>query len=278
MAGRLSKTYGVELPPRLIRFFDEERSTYEGRFIFGMNGFGGAVKMPLRIAASELEGHAEYGTRVFGNKVSQYFPLASAGKHSGTYFVAVDLTKPELPVMFFDYESGFAPYARDFETFLNSGLLKKGERTPSEDLSGIYAKANKLHEKKKYAEAEALLLTGMRGIPAVAPRTFDEFMEVPGAFMNLLGLCRENLKKPAEAMAAYEHATRLGSDVAGLNVCRIFKERNEFQKMIPYAEAMRKRVYLEKSRQPLTDFANSKRRTRQVPLRFYCGSIRQSRR
>jgi len=74
VAARLSKTYGVELPPRLVRFFDEERTTLEGRFIFGMNGFGGAVKMPLRIAAAELEGHADYAKRVTGIEVSQYFP------------------------------------------------------------------------------------------------------------------------------------------------------------------------------------------------------------
>lgn len=242
VAARLSKTYGVELPPRLVRFFDEERKEYEGRFIFGMNGFGAAVKMPLRIAAAELQEHADYATRVTGIKVKQCFPLAAAGKHGGTYFVAVDLTKPQLPVLFYDYESGFSPYAPDLETFLETGLLKKGQPAPLEELAALYEKANKLHDKKKYAQSEALLLTGLWAIPETTPRTFDEFMEVPGAFMNLLGLCREDLKKTAEAMKAYEHATRLGSDVAGLNVCRYLKDRKDHKKLISYAEAMRERI------------------------------------
>jgi len=149
-----------------------------------------------------------------------------------------------LPVLFYDYESGFASYAPDLETFITKGLLGKGQPAPIEGLSALYDKANKLHKKKKYAQAEALLLSGISAIPEHAPKTFDEFMDVPGAFMNLLGLCHEDLKKPAEAMKAYEHATRLGSDVAGLNVCRFFKDRKEYKKLIPYAETMRERIPL----------------------------------
>src|SRR5436190_1736291 len=130
LSAKVAAGWGVVLPERLARFIDEERTIYQGRFVFGMPGFGGAVKMPLYFGAGELANYAQYARDVTGIAPTTYLPLAAAGKHSGTYYVAVDITKPELPVYFYDYEPGFSLYAPDFETFLKTKLLKKGERTP----------------------------------------------------------------------------------------------------------------------------------------------------
>src|SRR5436190_3676220 len=242
LSSMTAAAWGVVLPERLVRFIDEEQTTYQGRFVFGMPGFGGAVKMPLYFGAGELAGHARYAMDVTGIAPTTYLPLAAAGKHEGTYYVAVDITKPELPVYFYDYEPGFSLYAPDFETFLKTKLLKKGERTPGENLVGLYEKAKKLHAAKKFKEAEAILVQALPGVPQVPPRTFDEFMDAPANVMNLLGVCRQQRGAIAAALKDYEHAARLGSDTAGLNICLYHKKRGEWAKLIPYAEQMRARI------------------------------------
>lgn len=243
LAARVAADWGVVLPERLIRFFDQERPTYEGRSIFGMKGFGGSVKMPLRFAAGELSVYADYARSMTGIAPTASLPLAACGKHEGTYFVAVDLSKPELPVSFFDYESGFAPYAPDFEAFLKTGLLKKGEKTPTELLRGHYDKAKKLYGQKKYAAAEAILAKALVGVPVGPSKTFDDDMDLPGNAMNVLGCCREKLGRMDAAMKDFENATKMGSTVAGLNICSRFKDRGDWAGLITYGELLRERIY-----------------------------------
>jgi Leucine-rich repeat (LRR) protein len=244
LSAKVAATWNVELPARLVRFLDKERPRYEGRSIFGMRGFGGAVKMPLRFAAGELAGYADTARRLTGVAPSAFLPLAAAGKHAGTYFVAVELAKPGLPLHFFDYESGFALYAPDFETFLKRKLLKKGEPTPGERLSAAYKKAEALHAKEKFSAAEAILVQALPGVPEEPP-SFDEFVDLPGQVMNLLGLCRERRGAIEAATRDFERGMRLGSHFAGLNICRRHFDRGDFASLIPLAERMRGEIHVQ---------------------------------
>lgn len=121
----LEATYGVRLPDRLRKFFESgEWRTYDGRFLHGMPGFSSDSRMVVQFTSDDIEPDFEYARDVFRLQASTHFPLAHLSEE-GTYLVLVDLTRAELPVQFFDYESGPRPSAPNFEAFL-SGLLVEG--------------------------------------------------------------------------------------------------------------------------------------------------------
>src|SRR5690349_8829172 len=116
-AAAIEKRFGVTLPERLRRFFDDKESAqHQGRSIHGLPNFSNDTKMPLDFASRRLGDIFEYASVGHFGETRSYLPLAAAGKENR--MVAVDLSKPELPVLFFDYEDGFHPYAPGFDAFL----------------------------------------------------------------------------------------------------------------------------------------------------------------
>src|SRR5262249_48171865 len=151
--------------------------------------FSNDTKMPLDFASRRLGDIFEYASAGHFGETRSYLPLAAAGKENR--MVAVDLSKPELPVVFFDYEDGFHSHAPTFDACLR-GLLAKGELTPLERLAAACKEAQKLNEKNDYAAVEAKLGPLLSLVPDRQPDSFDDFASVPGRVLNLLGLAREH--------------------------------------------------------------------------------------
>lgn len=152
-------------------------------------------------------------------QTASFVPLAYVGRRPDDEAFAVDPSKPELPVYFFEHEAGYHAFAPSLDAFTSS-LLAKGEKTPLEKLAKLVEKAVKLDEKKKYAEVVALLEPGLEGIPRVRTPMVDT---LPRA-VNLLGLGYRYTGKTDRAIAMFEEAARLGEDNGYLNLCELYEE------------------------------------------------------
>jgi Leucine-rich repeat (LRR) protein len=238
------KSKKIEAPPgspeRVVRFFEEELADYEGRAAHGMEYFSSESKLTLRFspqgAADVLE---TYGEDL--PETPSMIPLAVAKGQDDVAFV-VDPRAPELPVLFFEHEAGFHPFAPSFDAFL-AGLLKKGEKTPLENLSKIYTKANALHEKNQHAKVVALLEPAIAQMPPTKPRSLDHIADSLPASHNLLGLAYKELGRIEEAVKELERAAELGSDMGTLNLCDVRLERGDFEGLAAMAGELAERSW-----------------------------------
>ena len=103
-------------PERVVRFFDEELADYEGRAAHGMEYFSSESKLTLRFSPSGAADVLEtYGEDL--PETASMIPLAIAKGQDDVAFV-VDPRPPELPVLFFEHEAGFHPFAPSFDAFM----------------------------------------------------------------------------------------------------------------------------------------------------------------
>lgn len=167
-----------------------------------------------------------------------FVPLAIAGRRSDDEAFAVDPSKPELPVFFFEHEAGYHRFAPSLDAFL-AGLLKKGEKTRLEILEKIADKAAALDEREKYAEVVKLLEPAMVGMPRTSSYDNDT---VPRA-LNLLGIAYRETGKLELAVATLEEAVALGENTAALNLCGLYEDGGNFERSIEVARGLVSRGY-----------------------------------
>ncbi|HEU0032766.1 MAG TPA: leucine-rich repeat domain-containing protein [Kofleriaceae bacterium] len=230
------------MPPRIARFFETERASYEGVRAWGLPGFSSDTKLKVKWGSPRLDMIHEYATDGhFGaDTATRFLPIAALGTES--YMFAVDVTSPSLAVHFFDYESGFSEWAPDFESFLGK-LLRKGAKTPGEQLVAAYERAMELNADKQHAEVLALLVPAVAQFPAKLD-AWDDVREVLGACHNLIGIAHENLDDIVAAQQSYALAESLGVDSAALNVCDLYLNHfKDYGKLVEYAEAKRENIY-----------------------------------
>jgi Leucine-rich repeat (LRR) protein len=230
-----------ELPERLALFLSKEVKVLTGRFIHGVLGFPATFKLGVVFTRKGLEGQADYAERVTGIAPSQYMPIARLKGESSNY-LAVDVSQAALPVMFFDYEAGFRLYAPSLDAFVSHGLLTKEQPTPLQALMVIYKKASALDDKGKPKEALALLTPWLDKLPQQPPKTFDAYMALPGAVMNLVGLCHKALDDEEAAISDFTRAMALESDQAGLNILALQTKHGDWASVVAFGETLRERV------------------------------------
>lgn len=245
LSAELEELYSVTLPDRLREFFDSgEYEKYDGKNVTDLEHFSSDVKMAAGFAHEALPMVYEYAADIFGCTPAELFPLAALNDcEDGTFFMAVDLTKPELPVQFFDYEEGFHDHSKSFDEFL-AGLLDEGALTPAEELAAAYDKANALREEKKYQEAIDLILPVLQAYPEEKRKTLDHFGQyLPNAY-NILAICYEKLEKIDEAVKYYEYALGLRSYHAGLNILDLYLYHfKDYEKLIAFGERLKEEIW-----------------------------------
>ncbi|MEO8706673.1 MAG: leucine-rich repeat domain-containing protein, partial [Kofleriaceae bacterium] len=242
VSARLAR-FGIPVPPRIAAFFDgPELAAHEGVRAWGLEGFSSDMKMKVKWASPRLARILEYAQECEFEEDAEtkYLPIAALGSES--HMFAVDITNDQLPVCFFDYESGYKVWAPDFESFLKR-LLKKGERTPGEKLAKAYEQASELNKDNQHEAVIELL----EPIVAQFPTTLDhrdDTRDTVGAAWNLLGIAYEKRPDLGKAMHAYETALALGTDSAGLNICDLWlNEYKDYPKLVAFAEERRSTIW-----------------------------------
>lgn len=236
-AKELEEQWGVQLPTRLRKFFDEDEwQTYEGRLVCDLAHFGSDTKTAVSFFDRDyLPGKFEYSEGFQKSGEQSLMPLCEMPEMDGTFFMAIDLAAKDLPVLFFDYEEGFHDHSASFDEFL-AGLLQPGEKTRAEQLQELTDQAKALYDKEQYAEARDLLEEGYGRLADVKFDIFDHLSHLPGAARNLLGLCYKALGDLDRALAVFENAIETDRDKsAALNVLSIYlNDRKDYRRVIEY--------------------------------------------
>lgn len=241
-SAKLAK-FGIAVPARVAKFFDgPELAAHADVKAWGLAGFSADTKMKVQWGSPRLASIFEYASDFEADVTTKYLPIAAVGSES--HMFAVDVTQADLPVYFFDYESGFAKWADHFDAFLGR-LLKKGDRTPAEKLEKAYSQANKAHEKKNYKEILAILEPVVAQFPKMTEGGYDDTRETLGAAHNLIGIAYEQLKEIDKAVEHYEYGLLLGSDSGGLNVCDLYLNHyKDYAKLVAYAEKLSDGIWM----------------------------------
>ncbi len=239
---KLEKLYDVTLPDRLRTFFDSgECAKYAGKQVAGLTHFSSDTKMSVGFGHKALPMLYEYASEIFSCTPAEIFPIAALNDcEEGSFFMAVDLTQPDLPVKFFDFEEGVHDHSDSFDGFLSS-LLDEGALTPAEQLAEAYKKADELRKEERHQEAIELIRPILEAYPEDKANELDDYFGqyLPSAY-NLLGICCEKLDEIDNAIAYYEHALDLRSYHAGLNILDLYLHRLEdCDKLIALGEKLR---------------------------------------
>ncbi len=240
----LEEESGVVFPERLREFFrSSEWKKYEGFQVTNLPYFGSDVRSPITFANREdLDDKQEYAGS-FTESKSTLWPLADLLELDGSFYLAADLSQDRVPVLFFDYESGFEPHSDSLEEFLNS-LLPPGGKTQAELLSEIREKALALFEEEKYMEARDLVEQSLAASGSFRADILDSYRGLPGNLRNILALCYKNLGDPDRAMSLFEMAVEEGTKSAALNIISIYLSRKEWKVAAEYAEAKARSMYM----------------------------------
>ncbi len=226
---QLSDLHGAPLPAALRSFFESDgHLAHEGKFAHGLADFSGDTKMKVKFGPSaQLKRAVTYSLEGGFADARVYVPFAALqSSDSSCFFLAVDPRVPTLPVLFFDYESGFRTHSPSFDAFL-AGLLARGEKTPIQRLANACAKALKLHNAGKHKQVVALLGPLLAGAPASSKATLDELDDSWGNGFNLLGLAHRAFDRIDDAVAAFNAGVAHRSSSAALNLCDL--QLNEFK-------------------------------------------------
>jgi len=242
-SAKLAK-FGVPVPPRVAKFFDgPELAEHADSKAWGLEGWSSDTKMKIAWGSSRLGSIFEYATDegyFEQGAEKKYLPIAALGSES--HMFCVDVTAPELPVYFFDYESGFKKWADDFDAFLGK-LLKKGQRTPAETLEKAFEQGKKLYDKKAYKDIPPLLEPVVARFPKEIGG-FDDTRDTLAEAYNLLGIAHEKLEDIPRAIEAYEIAQKNGSENAGLNVCDLWLNHfKDYGKLVSFGEELRQSIW-----------------------------------
>lgn len=246
-AKRLEKVFGVTLPERLHRFFDEEVKAYKKKRVFGLPHFSADTKMKVGFGHEGLPHAIAYALEFQQGTIETRFPLAALDDmDGGTFFMSVDLTQSELPVAFFDYESGFHPHADSFDAFL-AGLIDKDDKTPMEKLQDAHRKAVKVVQKKqrkKYRETIETLRPVLELVLQNPPGFMDGTERYLGQGLNLLGILHNRLDEHEDAARYWEQALERREYRSGLNLVSLYMEDfDQPERALALAEELSTKVH-----------------------------------
>ncbi|MEQ8351056.1 MAG: leucine-rich repeat domain-containing protein [Leptospiraceae bacterium] len=231
----LEKQWNVTLPERLKEFFSSgEWKEYEGKSASNLYGFSSDVKAQISFSdRSELKDKYEYSEEMLVRK--SFWPLCDIVNLDGSFYMAVDLNQKKLPVLFFDYESGFQNHSKSLEEFLGS-LLAADEKTKAELVKELHANARKLYDADKYSECIQIIEKGLSELGEMSFDILDHFKDLPSALLNLKALCFKNLKDYEKAIPIFEQAAADGQKHAALNLMGIYLEQMDYKKLVEYAD------------------------------------------
>ena len=238
---KLESGLGVKLPMRLKTFYDtDEYLQYDGMHVFGLSGYSDDSKFKVKFvdpAKSDLL--EENDIEMPDDDGAHYIPFSPLGQEP--QFLGVDISKGDLcPVAMWEHEDGlFHIHSATLDEFL-SRLLKRGEKTPFEQLEKAINKATNLKEKKKYKEALVVLEEASKGMGLSIPKDF-EGKDKMARFFNLRGICCGELKNFEEALKNYRLAVDCLDTYSALNIIDYYIDESK-----DYLKALKEITVLEK--------------------------------